>query len=191
MKEREEVLAMDGDVVTEILKKLKSGNTATINTGLKLLDGLNHRSIKEQFGKREGNAARRGLFKLIDKLLILMKDADWRTRYAAVRGVRIIGFNSDLGGRVEEIVERLLERLLRDSDGRVRNAAVHALNWIRTLFSEDLYVELYLLLQNLYDEETDKKKRRSIDQALNALWCPYLESLLLSKGFVPVGGVAS
>lgn len=182
---------MGDDTVAEIMKKLKSRDAESINAGLKLLESLNRQSIEEQFKKREGGAARRSILKLIDELLALMKDANWQTRYAAVRGVKTIGFNSDLGERVDEIAGHLLERLLKDSDGRVRNAAVHALNWLRIQFSEDMYIKMYLLLQKLYDEETNKKKKRSIDQALNALWCPYLESLLLSKGFVPVGGVAS
>ncbi|MFQ5887813.1 MAG: HEAT repeat domain-containing protein [Candidatus Hydrothermarchaeales archaeon] len=181
---------MDSNIVLEILKKLKSQKTQGINEGLNLLKELKDCAIEEKFGRRQGNTARRNLAKIIDEFLILMKDQNWHIRYAAVRGLERIAFSDEAEARVFEITDNLLESLY-DSDGKVRRATVYALDSIRIYFPDDFYVEIFLLLQDFYDGETDPKKRRSIDQALSILYCPHLEFLLLSRGFEPVAGVAS
>lgn len=182
---------MGKDIVSEILKKLKSRDTQKINEGLRLLENLGRQATEERFGEIKGRSARKNTAKMVDELLKLMNDPDWHIRYAGVRGMRVIGFNHVLQPRIEEITEQVLDRLLKDEDGRVRSAAAHALGWIRMHLPEAMYAELYIELQELYDVETDRKKKRSIDQALDALWSPYLESLLFEMGFVPVTGVAS
>ncbi len=181
---------MDRDIVRGILKKLRSRNTRGINEGLRLAWELWRRSLDEKFGVTHGDSATGGIAQLIDELLVLVRDPNWRVRYAAIRGLSNVSLSEEAMIRVLIITQRLLESL-RDRDGRVRRASVHALDRIRDNFPDDFYIQTYLFLQDLYDTEADAKKRRSIEQALDALYTPYLEDLMIAMGFAPMDEVAS
>ncbi len=183
------IYRMDPDIVMKILKKLKSRNTRGINEGVKLSGSLWRRYIDEKFGIEKGDSATKHLARLVDELLALARDPDWRIKYAAIRGLSRISPSEEAATRIVPITQRLVESIRHDN-GMVRRASVFALDCARDNFPDELYIQTYLVLQNLYDTEADFKKRRSLEQALDALYSPYLEDLLVSMGVKPMDEVA-
>ncbi|MEE8168758.1 MAG: hypothetical protein V3T58_07815 [Candidatus Hydrothermarchaeales archaeon] len=173
-----------------ILKKLKSRNTEGVNQGIELVHETWQGYIAEKWGQKESGSATRLLQRLLDELLILARDPDWRMRYAALRALRVITLSDAAVLKTGEIAHLLLESL-RDNNGRVRYASVHTLNTLRMNFPGDFYVEYYLTLQELYDLEADAKKRRTLDQALDRLYSPYLEDLFYAMGYRPMKEIGS
>jgi len=173
----------------DILTKLASKEREEINEGLKEIGDLWRQHIDEKWGRMEGRKATESLEELLDELIKLSGSPDWLTRYAAMRGIRWAGYTDAGAERILELT-RLCFNALKDDDGRVRRMTVHTLEVIRGDFPDDLYVEVFLTLQDMYDLEENPKKRDSIDQALCMLYCPHLESLMLARGYTPVEKVA-
>ncbi|MFH0970550.1 MAG: hypothetical protein V1776_03765 [Candidatus Diapherotrites archaeon] len=85
-----------------------------------------------------------------------------------------------------------------DKSGKVRFAAVNTFGNLRPMgrrFDGSMYVDLYIVLQDLHDNETDSRKKKSIELVLSKLWCPMLDTYtwtstatnrLLNWGPIPI-----
>lgn len=149
------------------------------------IEELWHSHIDERPKRKKDRTATIALEGLLSELLKMCNSEEWEHRYAALRGLKMTAFTKMGERRMDEIVPLLLVRI-RDDDGRVRQAAVYALDMIRMSVSEDLYVGIYLKLQDMYDREKDIKKKKSIDFALSKLSCPYFDVLMEARGYCAV-----
>jgi HEAT repeat protein len=176
--------------VKEILALLKRGDTRSINKAIDFIGRLKAEYYDEKWRRRDGSSSTEALGVLIDRLVSLTEDTRWYLRYASLRALKKAATSCDPGmARMDSVLSAVL-RCLRDEHGRVRWAAVLVLDRLRMDFPDDLYVDLYLYLQDLYDFEEDDKKRKTLDQALDALYCLHLEMLLYAMGFRPMREIA-
>jgi hypothetical protein len=70
------------------------------------------------------------------------------------------------------------KKCLLDDDGRVRVSAVHTIGSLRDCLKNEDYIELFFSLLFMFENE-DKKIAKNIGNALEKIWCPHLEDLLM------------
>ncbi|ODS35817.1 MAG: hypothetical protein A7316_03300 [Candidatus Altiarchaeales archaeon WOR_SM1_86-2] len=171
--------------VAEIIENLKSKNTKNINEGIKKIYALWEHYVDEKWNRREGNKATRALETLFGKLLILCGDKDWHIRYAALRGLKEMVISEVCRKQTDKTSSMLLKRI-GDDNGNVRWTAVKLLSLLKIDYPDDLYVEVYLTLQEMEDKEENSKKKKSINQILDAMLCRRLDRLMEERGYVLV-----
>lgn len=169
-----------------ILEKLKTGKTVEINDAVKSIKELWRENVRENWEEREGNRATQTLKFLLEKFTEMCNDGKWEMRYAGLRGIGAMSISHVFDEKINEMISLFL-RTIVDEDGRVRRASVNAFGSMRPMheivFTDDMYVDLFLTLQDMFDAEQDKKKKSSIDQALGKLYCPHLETCLMLRGY--------
>lgn len=186
-----------------LLEEVKSGQQERINRALKDVEKLREPHLDESFGRVEGTKATGCMRFLLDEFMKMCGNPDGKTRWLGLRGIIKIRFTHAIDEREKELADLFL-RAIVDDEARVRQAAVYAFDYLRPFekpagyvdsfrerfpfqeFDEGDYVELFLALQGLFDEEKGKKKK-SVSRALDGLWCPMLEELMEQRGFHPTG----
>ena len=171
--------------VVEIIENLKSKNTKDINEGIKKIYTLWEHYVDEKWNRREGNKATRALEILLDKLLVLCDDKDWHIRYAALRGLKEMAISDVCEKQTDKTSFMLLKRM-GDDNGNVRWTAVKLLSLLKINYPDDLYVEVYLTLQEMDEKEENSKKKKSINQILDAMLCSRLDRLMEERGYIRV-----
>lgn len=169
---------------TEILQKLQAEDNQIRKEGVALVSKVWWKHADEKNNRIEGREFTNALTEIIEKLLPYVESEKWYAREGAIRGLKEAAFSID-AKIAERVFIKCFERLW-DSDGRVRNATVFALNGLRTSVSPDLYAETYLKLQDAFKVEKNKKVKDAIDRTLEKFSCPFLEAIMASKGYGPV-----
>lgn len=169
--------------IDEIIRDLRSKNKERIDGGIRRIAALTV-DVDETHEKRRAGA-KPLVNTLLRKLLNLYSDDDWETRYAAIRGLREIPIPALDRGSLDRMVPTICRGIL-DEDGRVRWAAVQALDRFRILLPDEIYVETYLELREMQGQHAGGV-RRSIGHALERMECPYLRMLLKAVEYVRMG----
>ena len=186
---------MDKDLALTILDDLKSGERDRTKEARKLFYKLLHAHFDEIHGKKHGNEATGTMAFVRDECMILCDSTDAKLRFAGLKGLNGIAFSGVFDEKIPELQD-IFMNALKDDNGHIRMIAANAIGYIRLpviggkkgRFTESMFVDLYLTLQGMFDLEKDRMKRRSIEQALANLCCPYLERLMLERGYSPAIG---
>ncbi|MBU2099784.1 hypothetical protein KKG83_02470 [Candidatus Micrarchaeota archaeon] len=171
-------------IAEEVLDFLMSGETQKINEAVKTLNKMLHQHYDEKWSRISGQKATKTLEFLRDEFLKMGFSQKPETRYAGLRGLSTMQISDIFEEKINEMLELFLKTIV-DESGKVRCASANAFGSIRPLhgkFTESMYAELYMVLIGLFDGETDKKKKKSIENALNKLYCPHLEICLNKNG---------
>ena len=171
------------NIIHEIIRDLKSKNKQRINRGTRRIAVLFADVNKIHEKKRP--SPKPLVDKLLRKLLHLTSDEDWETRYAAMRGLRVIPLLALDRETLSKVIPKICQGIM-DEDGRVRWAAVQTLDRFRILMPNDLYLETYLKLQGTHAQLTGGV-RRSIGQALEKMDSPHLRTLLKAMEYRRTG----
>ena len=175
-------------IIDSIIRKLTAKDQITRKKGTDQIKKLREQCAMNRIKGITDRDLKQKYISLVNRLLPLVDSKDWYARESALRGfgasLALISPYVPLEKR-KRIAAKCLERL-RDSDGRVRNAAVYQVRWLNTAISEDFAANTYLDLQNILDNERDEKIKRTIERALEEMYCPFLVHALESRGYVPM-----
>ena len=176
---------MRRDYLEAIIRDLRSKDTSRINDGIRKIASLSNLEGYERIEKGRRESAAPSINSLMKRLLGLCSDDDWQTRRAAIRGLGELAF---LGLNMEDICMIILKLrgCLLDDDGRVRWAAVQALDRFRMFLPDEFYLDAYRRLREMYEQQ-EGKIRRSIGQALERMDNPHLRLLLKAEEFRGMG----
>lgn len=183
---------MNDKTAQEILDALKSGEANRTAEAMKTLDKLLFTHYDESNKRKQGNEATQTLEYLRDKFLELCDSEKNEPRYTGLRGLNAIAISRVFDEKIPEMLGIFLRTIL-DDNGNIRFITANAIGYMRPSeivekkgrFTEPMYVDLYLTLQGMHDAQKDRKKKKSILQALEKLYCPYLENLMKERGYTP------
>lgn len=169
------------DTVNNIIQELRSRDTSRIKIGIQKIAALamvdKGDGVENETYLRETQSVN----VLSRRLLRLCDDDDWQTRHAAIRGLGELAFLWLNMENISMITLKLRGRLI-DDDGRVRWAAVQALDRFKVFLPDELYLDTYRKLQEMHEQQRGKT-RRSIGQALERMDNPHLRLLLKAKEY--------
>lgn len=176
--------------VSEIIRNIASGDRPRMNQAVKQTMRLADGARKEKWAK-EKTGAKDDLRVVRDSFIEMCKSSEPELRWAGLRGLCAMQITDEFDEKMGEMAG-LFVKLIADDDGKVRLVCANALaclippEWRKSRrnpnYSEDDYVKLFLTLQAMHHKEKSPKKT-SFNNALNKMWCPYLENLLLERGF--------
>ena len=170
------IMANPSSVINEIIRDLESEDRQRINEGIQKIEELS--TVKNE-GQGKGSRRLTCTVDLLRRLLVLTRDQNWMTRYAAVRGMEMISPMTLSEKDLKKTIGTLL-RMITDRDGRVRWATVNTLSWFRIYMSEKFYIETYQKLLDKYYLETGGTQK-SIGQALERMDSPHFRLMLKAR----------
>lgn len=170
------IMANPSSIINEIIQDLESKDSQRINKGIQRIEELSTGTSEEQ-GKGSRRLTSTG--DLLRRLLALTNDREWETRYAAIRGMKMIHTMTLSERDLTKIIPTLL-RMITDKDGRVRWATVNTLDWFRIFMPEQFYIETYYKLKEKYYQETGGTQK-SIGQALERMDSPHFRLMLRAR----------
>lgn len=171
---------MDKKIVEQILVALKSGRTPQARVAVKTLDKMLFMHYAESAGRKMGSETTQTLRCLRDEFLKLCEDDNSENCYAGLRGLRAIQISDIFEEKLDEMIDLFLGTIISEN-GRVRFATANIFDGIRPnrgKFTEKMHADLFIALQVMCDDESDPKKKKSLEQALDNIWSPRLEEYL-------------
>lgn len=171
----------------EILIALKTGRIPRAKEAVKTLHKMLNVHYNENAGRKKGSETTDTLRFLRDEFLKMCEDSNHEICYAGLRGLRAIQISDIFEEKLDEMIDLFLGTIISEN-GRVRFATANIFDGVRPKgkkFTEKMYAYLFTAMQVMYEDETDPKKKKSIEQALDNLWSPRLEEYFKKYENVP------
>ncbi len=130
------------------------------------------------------------LRELRDEFIKLSESIDSSDRLVGIQGLGWISISDVFDEKIDYFIELIFETIV-DDKGDIRLATANAFGYLRAgfgqnhYFTDEKYVRLYLDLIELLDNQTDEKKKKSIENMLGKLYCPHLDTILRKMGYAP------